>query len=218
MKIDQLWKSHKFHTCEECEKDCGKYEYGNLCSNLNYLKSYGENYYVKMEESFSALSSVGIKKPIVFSFGCGCCLDYVAAKEVFGEELSYINIDECEWAIKDTAAYKKMANNMPQRNIKFADGMVLLKVALERTVISFFNSLNDILDNQCDFDKKLVEALNYKRNFAIICNYTRGGNHTLAWNEECFLNDLCKDLKKQFTIKLIDILGGEGIIILGERK
>ena len=27
MKIEQLWNSHKFRSCEECEKDCGKYEY-----------------------------------------------------------------------------------------------------------------------------------------------------------------------------------------------
>lgn len=108
--------------------------------------------------------------------------------------------------------------DMPQKNIKFADGMSLLKVASERTVICFFNSLNDILGNQSDFKKKLVEALNYKKNFVIICNYTQGGNHTLAWNEECFLNDLCKELNKQFKIKQIDILSREGIIILGERK
>ncbi len=218
MKIEPLWKGCQFHTCEECEKDCGKYEYDNLCSNLNYLKSYGENYYAKMEESFGELSSAGVKKPIVFSFGCGCCLDYVAAKEVFGDELSYINIDECEWEVKSTVAYQKLANNMPRQNIKFADGMGLLKVAMERIVICFFNSLNDILGNQSTFDKRLLEALNHKRSFAIVCNYTRGGNHALAWNEECFLNDLSKELKKQFTIKQIDILSGEGIIILGARK
>ncbi len=37
-------------------------------------------------------------------------------------------------------------------------------------------------------------------------------------DRECFLNDLCKELKKQFAIKRIDIVSGEGIIILGERR
>lgn len=218
MKIDRLWNNYKFRVCEECEKDCGKYEYDNLCSNLNYLKSYGEGYYAKMKESFQELSSAGIKRPIFFSFGCGCCLDYVAAKEVFENAFSYINVDECEWAIKNTAAYRKLAVNMPQRNFKFVEGMSLLKVSPERIVVCFFNSLNDILGNQIDFESKLIATLKYKGNFAIVCNYTRGGNHTLAWDEECFLNNCCKELKKQVSIKRVDILSGEGIIILGERK
>ena len=102
--------------------------------------------------------------------------------------------------------------------MKFIDGISLLKIAVERVAICFFNSLNDILNNQKDLKYKLVSSLSSKRNFAIVCNFTRGGNHTLAWNEECFLNDCCKELKKHFLMKRIDILGGEGIIILGDKK
>ena len=85
-------------------------------------------------------------------------------------------------------------------------------------VVCFFNSLNDILQNTKNLKEDLVDSLERKSNFYIVCNYTRGGNHTFAWNEECFLKSLCNKLKDRFSIKQLEILSGEGIIISGSKK
>ena len=48
MKFDSLWNGYKFPSCDTCKKDCqGHLDYGNLCSNLNYLKDYAEANYEK---------------------------------------------------------------------------------------------------------------------------------------------------------------------------
>lgn len=85
-------------------------------------------------------------------------------------------------------------------------------------VVCFFNSLNDILQNTKELKSDLVESLERKSNFYIVCNYTRGGNHTLAWNKKCFLKFLCNKLMGKFSIKQLEILKGEGIIISGNKK
>lgn len=218
MKIENLWKNYKFPNCENCKRDCGKYEYDNLCSNLNYLKNYGDEYYERMKESFAELAKVIKDKIVVFSFGCGCSLDYLAGKEIFENNFSYFGVDECEWAVKDTSAYKNLDEYMPKKNLNYYEGLRLLSIVPNNAVICFFNSLNDIMNNKKDLKKDLLETMSIKTNFQIICNYTRGGNHTLAWNEECFLKDLCKNLRSKFQIKQLEILNGEGIIISGTRK
>ena len=56
-------------------------------SNLNCLKEYAEKNYEKNRESFSELKKItGDKKLNIFSFGCGLGLDYVGAKEIFGNK------------------------------------------------------------------------------------------------------------------------------------
>lgn len=107
---------------------------------------------------------------------------------------------------------------MPKKNLNYYEGLRLLSIVPNNAVICFFNSLNDIINNKEQFKKDLLDSISIKTNFYIICNYTRGGNHTLAWNEECFLKDLCKELRKNFQIKQLEILNGEGIIISGIRK
>lgn len=96
MEIKNLWGKYKFPNCDTCKKDCGKYKYNNLCSNLNYLKNYGEEYYNRMKESFEELSKITKNKVIIFSFGCGPSLDYLASKEIFQSDFSYFGVDECE--------------------------------------------------------------------------------------------------------------------------
>ena len=148
MNIKSLWGNYKFPNCDKCKKDCGKYEYDNLCSNLNYLKNYGQEYYDRMKESFIELSNIIDFKPSIYSFGCGCSLDYLAAKEVFENGFGYFNIDECEWEIKNTTAYKDLDNNMPKENLTFDEGKGLLSLVVSNAVICFFNSLNDIMNNK----------------------------------------------------------------------
>lgn len=217
MKIKKLWESYRFPNCDNCDKKCGKYKYNDLCSNLNYLKNYGEEYFERMKESFEELKKIAGKKMIVFSLGCECSLDYIAGKELF-DEFSYFNIDECEWAIKDTQIYKQLENEMPQKNLNLKEGLQFLKLSQKNVSLCFFNSLNDIMNNVDNLKELVLDSLKHKQNFYIVCNYTRGGNHVLAWNEECFLKDLCKELRKVYTIKRFEILGGEGIIIKGESK
>ena len=51
MNIEKLWLGFKFPDCEECKQDCqGRLGYNNLCSNLNYLKKYGEKNYMKNKD------------------------------------------------------------------------------------------------------------------------------------------------------------------------
>lgn len=217
MNVDVLWKNYKFPDCENCKKDCGKYEYDNLCSNLNYLKNYGQEYFDRMKESFEELNKLNNNKMTIFTFGCGCNLDYFTGGEVFSN-MSYIGVDNTEWAIKETKNYKNLSNNEIKNNFNYNEGVKLLSVVPSNVVVCFFNSLNDILQNTKELKSDLVESLERKSNFYIICNYTRGGNHTLAWNEEFFLKSLCNKLREKFSIKQLEILNGEGIIISGNRK
>ena len=73
MNIEKLWLGFKFPDCEECKQDCqGRLGYNNLCSNLNYLKKYGEKNYMKNKDSFIELKKIlGAQTPTIFSFGCG---------------------------------------------------------------------------------------------------------------------------------------------------
>ena len=148
MDINGLWKCFKFSNCDKCKEDCGKYDYNNLCSNLNYLKNYGQEYFDRTKESFFELRNIIDFKPSIFSFGCGCSLDYLAAKEVFENDFGYFNIDECEWAIKNTDVYKNLDNNMPKENLSFDEGKRFLHLAVSNVVICLFNSLNDIMNNK----------------------------------------------------------------------
>ncbi len=45
---------------------------------------------------------MGDKSPAIFSFGCGIGLDCIGVKEVFGNNIKYYGIDECEWAVIKT--------------------------------------------------------------------------------------------------------------------
>ena len=218
MNLEVLWKDYKFPSCDNCKKDCGKYEYDNLCSNLNYLKNYGQEYFDRMKESFEELNKLNNNKLTIFSFGCGCNLDYFAGIEVFKNNLSYIGVDNTDWAIKEIKAYKNLLKNEIKNNFKYNEGIKLLSVVPNNAVVCFFNSLNDILQNTKNLKEDLVDSLERKSNFYIVCNYTRGGNHTFAWNEECFLKSLCNKLKDRFSIKQLEILSGEGIIISGSKK
>ena len=58
MDVEILWKYYKFPSCDNCKKSCGKYQYDNLCSNLNYLKNYGQEYFDRMKESFEELNTL----------------------------------------------------------------------------------------------------------------------------------------------------------------
>ena len=107
---------------------------------------------------------------------------------------------------------------MPRENLSFNEGKRFLQVAVSNVVICLFNSLNDILNNKVNLEDDFFDCLRNKQNFCILCNYTRGGNHVLAWNEECFLENLCKKLENYFSLKQLKILSGEGIIITGKRK
>lgn len=107
---------------------------------------------------------------------------------------------------------------MPRENLSFNEGVNFLKLASGNIVICLFNSLNDIINNKNNLKKIFIEALRFKTNFSIVCNYTRGGNHVLAYNEECFLKSLCRELSKNFSFKRLEVLGGEGITISGTRK
>jgi len=75
------------------------------------LKEYAEKNYEKNKESFKELKKVlRDRRPNIISFGCGLGLDYVGAKEVFGDNFNYYGIDECDWAIKKTENYNNFLN------------------------------------------------------------------------------------------------------------
>ena len=109
MKFESLWNGYKFPSCETCKKDCqGHLDYGNLCSNLNYLKDYAEVNYEKNKKSFNSLKRLTTNNKLnIFSFGCGLGFDYIGANEIFGDNFNYYGIDEGDWVIKKTNAYKK---------------------------------------------------------------------------------------------------------------
>ena len=82
MKFESLWNGYKFPSCETCKKDCqGHLDYGNLCSNLNYLKDYVQVNYGKNKESFDSLKRLTTNNKLnIFSFGCGLGFDYIGGK------------------------------------------------------------------------------------------------------------------------------------------
>lgn len=139
MKISKLWEEYKFPQCEQCKKDCaGHLKYDNLCLNLNYLQEYGEKNYIKNKESFVELKNIMVNKiPTIFSFGCGIGLDCIGANEVFGNDIKYYGIDECEWAVKKTDNYKNFSPKLP-KTIKFDVGTFLLNGSQDNLVLCFF--------------------------------------------------------------------------------
>ncbi|MBR2220595.1 MAG: hypothetical protein IJ975_00465 [Clostridia bacterium] len=217
MNIEKLWLGFKFPDCEECKQDCqGRLGYNNLCSNLNYLKKYGEKNYMKNKDSFIELKKIlGAQTPTIFSFGCGLGLDYVAAQEVFGNDIKYYGIDENKWAIRETSNYKNFQPKLPN-TIKFEVGNFLLTGRYENLVICFFNSLFTIAKHT-ELEQKLFKDLKNKTNFYIVCNYTINSTFHMQQEEQNFLNNLMQNLKQDFQFQTIDILEEKGIIISGKK-
>lgn len=218
MEIKKLWQGYRFPNCESCKKECqGHLDYDNWCANLNYLKEYAEKNYEKNKESFAELKKItGERKLNIFSFGCGLGLDYVGAKEVFDNNFNYYGIEECEWAIKKTDNYKNFEPKLP-KTMKFDEGIFLLTATRENAALCFFNSLFTILNNTEDLQKQLSEALQNKRNFYIVCDYTINSNYHMPKEEQDFINKLLRKLNGQFKFKRFEILSGDGIIVCGER-
>ena len=216
MKIEKLWENYKFPSCEHCKKDCaGHLDYDNLCSNLNYLKEYAEKNYEKNKESFAELKKhIGSKTPTIFSFGCGLGLDYIGASEVF-ENVKYWGVDDCDWAIKKTDAYKNFEPKLP-KTIKYDVGAYILQGKQQNLVVCFFNSLFTISNNS-NLEKELVEALQHQDSFYLICDYTINSNYHMPKEEQEFIDKLINKLKPVFKFKKFDILDGRGIIIYGVR-
>ncbi len=215
MKISKLWESYKFPKCENCKKDCqGHLDYDNLCSNLNYLYEYGEKNYEKNKESLEEFQKyIKIKNPIIFSFGCGLGLDYIACTEIFNENVKYFGIDETDWAIKKTDNYTKFQPKLP-KTMKYNAGIMSLNAFKENIVLCFFNSLFTISNNTNLFND-LFEAIQKMKNFYIICDFTINSNYHMPKEEQDFLDKLKNKLSGQFKIKEIDILDGRGIILAG---
>ena len=220
MEIKKLLSGIKVGNCETCKNEnCnGKLNYDSLCSNVNYLKEYGEQNYEKNRETFKELKKImGEQKPAIFSFGCGVGFDYIGATENFGSKVIYYPIDECRWAIMDTENYKNFEPKLPKRIIKFNDGIMLLSMTPNNAVLCFFNSLFTISQNT-DLKNKLLLALKSKNNFYFVCDFTVNNNFHLPTVEQDFIYDLLKALKIKFTFKKFDILDGKGIIILGNKR
>jgi hypothetical protein len=212
-EIEKLTKGIKVAPCESC------FEYDNLDSNVNYLENYGQQYYDRMAASFAELKKItGNKRPHILSFGCGCCLDYIACKENFGDNFSYTPIDKCEWAIMQTEQYKNLTSGMPKKSLSFNDGIMLLQMIPDNAAICFFNSLNDILNDKPNSQTTLASVLSTKSNFYLVCNFTVTSNFTLAMTEQNFIDELLKELNTKFVFKKFDILGGKGILIQGQKK
>lgn len=215
MELQSIWKEFRFPTCELCKKECqGHLDYDNLCSNVNYLREYGEKNYEKNKQSFEALKElVGEKSLNIFSFGCGLGLDYLGAVDVFdGSNVNYFGIDESDWAIKDTENYKNFQPDIP-RTVNFEEGLFLLTAAKRDVVLCFFNSLFTISQNTDDLISRLVEALSNKQNFYIVCDYTINNNYHMPKEEQNFLAKLLRTLSAYFSFKRFEILDGRGIII-----
>ena len=64
---------------------------------------------------------------------------------------------------------------------------------------------------------KNYHALQDKNNFYIVCDYTINSNYHMPKEEQDFINKLLKKISGQFKFKRFEILGGDGIIIYGER-
>lgn len=116
--------------------------------------------------------------------------------------------------IKKTENYKNFEPKLP-KTIKFDEGMFLLTATKENAVLCFFNSLFTI-SNNTDLEKELVNALQDKRNFYIVCDYTINSNFYMPKEEQGFLNKLLNKLHGNFEFKHFEILDGNGIIICGE--
>ena len=217
MKFESLWNGYKFPSCETCKKDCqGHLDYGNLCSNLNYLKDYAEVNYEKNKESFNSLKRLTTNNKLnIFSFGCGLGFDYIGANEIFGNNFNYYGIDEGDWVIKKTNAYKNFTPKLP-KTISYDNGMFLLNITKENPVICFFNSLFTISNNS-NLKEDLVKALENKNNFYIICDYTINNNYHMPKEEMDFLKSLRRKLNS-FHYNSFEILDGKGIILSGKRK
>lgn len=84
-------------------------------------------------------------------------------------------------------------------------------------MLCFFNSLFTITNNTEDLQKKLFDSLQNKKNFYIVCDYTINSNYHMPKEEQDFINKLLNRLSGQFKFKRFEILGGDGIIIYGER-
>lgn len=213
MKISKLWEGYKFPKCDQCKKECsGHLKYDELCSNVNYLREYGEKNYNKNKESLIELKKViGKKIPTIFSFGCGIGLDYIGAKDVFGEDVKYFGVDECEWAITKTNNYKNFNRSLPQV-LKFNVGTFLLGAKHCNLVLCFFNSLFVISENT-NLYKLLIGALKLQDEFYLVCDYTINNNFHMPSVEIKFIENLIKDMSCFFKINRFDILEGKGIII-----
>lgn len=218
MKINKLWEEYKFPKCERCKKDCaGHLDYDNLCSNLNYLYEYGEKNYTKNKDSFTKLKEIiGDVNPTIFSFGCGIGLDYIGAIEVFGEKTKYYGIDECDWAIAKTSAYKNFHPKLP-KTIKFDVGTFLLGGNYDNLVLCFFNSLFTISENT-DLEKRLLETLKNKDKFYFVCDYTINSNFHMPTVEQHFIDGLVRKLRIIFSFNRFEILDGKGIIVVAKKK
>ena len=220
--LEKLWQGLTKQDCEACKKDgdCeGRLNYDSLCSNIKYLKEYGEKNYQKNRETFEELRKImGGEKPLIFSFGCGLALDHLGATEVFGDNGVFYPIDERRWAIMDTTNYKKFEPELPERMLNFDEGMMLLGLTKDNPIICFFNSLFIISENTLGLKKQLISALETKSKFYFVCNYTMNNNLHLPSTEIEFIEDLLKGLKHKFNFKKLEILHGKGIIVLGTRK
>lgn len=193
-------------------------DYENLCSNLNYLKKYGQKNYEKNAETFTYLRKImQNEKPTIFSFGAGIALDYIGAAENFGESIAYLPIEECNWAITNTEAYKNFKPKLPSERYAFKDGIKLLKIIKSNAVICFFNSLFTISENT-DLIEKLMDSLKNKNNFYFVCNFTINNNFHLPSTEMKFIESLIRRLRSNFSFKKHEVLNGDGVIIKGDRK
>lgn len=166
MHIKDILQRFSFPVCEKCHRNCkGRLDYNNLCSNYNYIKEYGERNYQKNKESFVALKEkINLPFYNIFSFGCGLGFDFVAATEIFGENIKYFGIDECDWAIKNTSNYKNFRPKLP-KTISLEDGLFLLNAIQENSILCFFNSLFTISNTSEFFFESIVESLNNKKKF-----------------------------------------------------
>lgn len=217
MDINNLLKGYKFAKCESCKKECsGHLDYGNLCSNLNYLEEYGERNYLKNRNSFFELKKLMFNEmPTIFSFGCGLGLDYIGAKEVFGNNLKYYGIEECDWAITKTDNYKTFVPKLPQ-TISFEVGSFILSGIHNNTVLCFFNSLFTISENT-DLSTVLFEVLQNREKFYILCDFTINSNYRMPTVERKFIENLMLKLKSKFSFNCLNILDGAGIIVVANK-
>ena len=218
--IEKLWSGYNFSDCDDCNNEgCkGRLDYDNLCSNLNYLKKYGQKNYEKNAETFAELKRIMQgEQPTIFLFGAGIALDYIGAVANFGSAVSYLPVEECAWAITQTDAYQDFEPPLPKGNLGFRDGMALLKMIKKNAVICFFNSLFTISENT-DLKEKLVSALSGKTNFYFVINYTMNSSFHLPSTEMKFIDSLIRRMRSAFRFKRYEVLGGNGVIIKGEKK
>lgn len=217
MNIKKLWNGFRFPKCENCKNDCeGRLSYNNLCSNVNYLKEYGEKNYLKNKESLAELKNiVGAETPTIFSFGCGLGLDYIASQVIFGDNIKYFGIDEYDWAIKNTENYKNFEPSLP-KTLKYKEGIMYLGIIQNPVALCFFNSLFTI---SCDEDlyNDLIRTLQNKKTFYIVCDYTINNTYHMPKVEHDFIKKLQIRLNGLFKFQKIDILDGRGIMVIGKK-